>query len=63
VLAKRWEYYSCIAGIVVATTEFDRGAEEDADKCPHPMKLSYESTIVEDIKDLVSKAWIMNRSC
>ncbi|CAG8643673.1 8964_t:CDS:2, partial [Paraglomus brasilianum] len=33
---------------------------EEADTSPNPIELSYESTIVEDIKELVFRARTMN---
>ena len=52
VLAKRSTYYTCLVGIVVASG-FTDGAHHEASTCPYPMKLSYENTIVEDIRHLV----------
>ena len=65
-LARRAEYHRCIAGIAVTSRDddseekFDRSAREEADTCPNPIELSYESTIVEDIKELVFRARTMN---
>ena len=65
-LARRAEYHRCIAEIVVTSRDddseekFDRSAREEADTSPNPIELSYESTIVEDIKELVFRARTMN---
>ena len=62
-LSKRAKYCSCIAGIVAADRDyewedkFDNAAKQEANTCFNPIELSYESTIVEDIEELVSTAW------
>jgi len=37
--------------------KFDNAAKQEANTCFNPIELSYESTIVEDIEELVSTAW------
>ncbi|CAG8664281.1 882_t:CDS:2, partial [Paraglomus brasilianum] len=60
-LSRRSKHHRCIAGIAVVSRNDKNLIEAQGRKRIHAL-IQYESTIVEDFKGLVSRAWIMKES-